>query len=275
MARSPLLSAGSIVTHVLVVALAGVLVALGLWQLSRLGEVRAENARLAERLAQEPVELSSVADGGLDPDALEYRRAMATGRYATDDEVLQRSREHQGANGYHVLTPLALDGDRTALVRRGSVPFDLDEPPVEEAAPPDGEVTVTGILTRSETQPSFGASDPPAGHLDRVFRADVERLSSQVDGELMPMLLLLERQEPAQSGDLPAPVEREPLDEANHLSYAIQWFAFAAIAVVGYAAFLRKRHREHADDADRDVTPDPVGSRPGPARRDDTPTGAG
>lgn len=244
MVRSPLLSRGSIATHVVVVMIAAALVSLGFWQLSRLAEVQRENARLAERLAQEPVEVGALADGDVDPAALEYRRVEVTGTYVADDEVLQRSRQHQGRNGYHALTPLAFADGRAILVRRGWVPFELDEPPVPRATPPDGEVTVTGFLTRSEPQPSFGPRDPATGQLQRVFRADVARIGQQVEPSLFPLVLHLEEQTPVQSGRLPIPADRPALDEGNHLSYAIQWFSFATIALVGYVFALRRRHRE-------------------------------
>lgn len=246
MARSPLLSPGSVATHAVVVLLATAMVGLGLWQLDRLSEVRARNARLAERLAEEPVALDALDGEGLDPDELEYRRVAVTGTYLTADEVLQRSRQHRGRNGYHALTPLAYADGQAVLVRRGWVPFELDSPPVPEARPPTGEVTVTGFLTRSEPQPSFGPTDPATGELARVFRADVGRIGAQVEPELFPMVVHLRDQVPDQSGRLPIPAERPAFDEGSHLSYAIQWFSFATIAMVGYGLFLRRRHRESA-----------------------------
>jgi cytochrome oxidase assembly protein ShyY1 len=38
----------------------------------------------------------------------------------------------------------------------------------------------------------------------------------------------------------PRRVELPPLDDGPHLSYAIQWFAFATIAVGGAVLWLRK-----------------------------------
>jgi surfeit locus 1 family protein len=41
------------------------------------------------------------------------------------------------------------------------------------------------------------------------------------------------------------------LSEGSHLSYAIQWFAFAAILTIGYPIYMKKdkskRHREGND----------------------------
>lgn len=224
---------------------------LGRWQLQRLDEVRAQNAVVAERFDRPPLafpEIADVAAGEEDRlEALEYRAVVVSGTYLPEEEVLQRSRAHQGQNGYHVLTPLVRDDGTAVLVRRGWVPYALDEPPVEAAAPPAGEVTVSGFLQRSEEQRGFGPTDPAEGELTRVFRADVARLDEQVGPTLFPLVVALETQEPPQDGRLPIPTSRPELDEANHLSYALQWFSFAAIAAIGYAAVLWKRSRDEEE----------------------------
>jgi surfeit locus 1 family protein len=58
---------------------------------------------------------------------------------------------------------------------------------------------------------------------------------------LLPVYVLLQSQQPPQ--DLPAIVPVPTLDEGPHLSYAIQWFAFATIAVVGGAVLLLRDRR--------------------------------
>lgn len=246
-----LLRPSAIVTHVLVLAVAVTCVALGQWQLDRLRQVRDHNARLEARLAAGPVDLASLLDGPVDDEALEFRRVEATGTYRPEEEVLQRNRDHQGRQGFHLLTPLELTDGAVVLVRRGWVPAELSEPPVAEAAPPDGEVVVHGLLERPVPQPGFGARDPDEGRLERVFHTDTERLDRQVAGDLFPMVLRAEQDPPLPAGELPAGLDRPLLDEANHLSYAVQWHTFAVIALVTYGLWLRSRYRRRT----RDVAP--------------------
>lgn len=240
--RSPRL----LFSHLLVLTLVVVMINLGLWQLRRLDEVNAVNDRLETRLAAQPVALRSlqIPDDRGDPATgeLEFVPVRATGTYLPEHEVLQRGRSHSGRSGFHVLTPLDLGDDRSVLVRRGWVPFDLDEPPVPEALPPQGTVTVTGFLERSIAQPSgFGQRDPDGGPLERVFHADTVRLDQQIPGRLLPLLVHLEEQSPPQPGALPVPADRPTFAAGTHLSYAIQWFAFAAIAAIAYGAWLYRR----------------------------------
>lgn len=262
-----LLTPSSIAQHVLVLLVVVGLTRLGVWQLSRLSEVRDRNDAQATRFEQpaEPVEdlLADLSLSDVDVLAgLEFRPVTATGTYRTTDEVLQRGRSLNGRSGYHVLTPLDLADGTTVMVRRGWVPFDVDLlPPVPDAIPPDGTVTVTGYVERSIPQPTglVAQRDPEQGELDVVFHADLDRLGPQLGGEVLPMLVHLEDQAPAQAGELPVPAARPEQDEGTHLSYAFQWFAFALTAVGFYAVHLWRRvHRVEDEDAPHDETPAPV-----------------
>lgn len=242
-----LLRPRALISHLLVLIVAGACVAAGLWQLDRLATLRAENARVEQQLTEPPVDLTTLADAGdraVDQQALEYRRVTVTGRYRANEEVLQRGQQYRNEAGFDVLTPLELDAGGVVLVRRGWVPLAYDDPPVAEAAPPSGSVTVTGVLERPVEQPSFGARDPDEGQLERVFHTDTARLDRQVAGTLFPMVLRVDT-DPATIavGALPVPPGPPTLDERNHLSYAVQWFSFATLAVVTYGAWLYSRRR--------------------------------
>ena len=71
---------------------------------------------------------------------------------------------------------------------------------------------------------------------------DVDGIASTLPYEVAPLPLRLTDQSPPQPGDLPRPEPPPELSEGPHLSYAIQWFSFAAIALVG-AVILHRRDR--------------------------------
>lgn len=243
-----------VLLHVLVLAVVLVLARLGTWQLERHQEAQQRVADQEERLAATPEPIDGLLAGLTLDDreelaALEFRSVTATGTWRPADEVLQRGRSHRSSAGYHVLTPLDLDDGTTVLVRRGSVPFDNDlVPPVPDARPATGTVTVHGTLERSIPQPTgpFSQRDPDEGELDVVFNADLDRLGPQLVDDravLLPMVLRLEVVTPDGPDELPLPAAPPAPDPGPHLNYAIQWFSFATIAVGMYALWLRRRVR--------------------------------
>lgn len=251
-----LLSPKWLVGHVIVVGVVVLFVSLGFWQLDRQEERAAHNALVEQRLAAAPVELGGERT---EAGALAYRRVRVRGRYLPDEELLLTPRSHQGRSGHHVLTPLVDDGGTGLLVARGWVPFELDQVPAGAAPAPRGDVTVEGIVLPDEPPVRFGPSIPEEGTLARVSRVDVERIARQVSVPLRPYYVQLTEQDPPPGAALPVPADPPELESGNHLSYAVQWFLFAGVGVVGYPLLARRtaRDRQEAGEPEhaRPLTP--------------------
>jgi surfeit locus 1 family protein len=270
-----------VIRHVLVVVLVAVMVALGMWQLRRLDERKDEIALLRARQEVPVADVGEVVPAGLAPDApeivgVEFRSVSATGVYERDDTVVVVNRSLSGTPGAWVLTPLRLDGGTRVAVNRGFVGFSASGE-IEAPAPPEGRVTVQGLVRTSEERGRFGPSDPGDGRLGQLARADIGRLDAQVPYDLLPAYVQLARSTPPEPAADPSATSGPPplialgppeLDEGPHLSYAIQWFIFAAIALVGYPILLRKvaadeqreatfaaldRPPDHPDEVDREL----------------------
>ncbi len=236
-----------VISHLLVVALVVAMVNLGLWQLRRLDERRDRNALIAGRSAAAPDDVADIVnavDGGASDSA--YRRATAAGTYVAEDEVLVANRSHGGLPGAWVLTPLRLDDGTALVVNRGFVGFGRDGSLVGPD-PPEGEVRVEGLLLESQTRGRYGPRDAADGRLTELARADIGRLQQQVGYDLFPVYLQLSSSKPAQ-GDLPVPLDLPELGEGPHLGYAMQWFIFGSIAIVGYPLVLRRVARQRRDE---------------------------
>lgn len=232
--------------HVLCLFLVVLFVSLGLWQLRRLDERQALNARIEARTTAPPVPLGEALG---DPDAAEYRRVEVTGRWAADDTVAVRSRSLDGRPGFHIVTPLV--GDHGAvLVNRGFVPRGpRGEEGALDVATPGGSVTVEGLVRESERRGSLGPKDPVDGRLAVVNRIDVDRIQQQVDEPLAPVFVQLVA--PAPEGGLPVVLPEPETSEGSHRAYAVQWFIFAAVGAVGWPILLRRTGR----DRDEEVEP--------------------
>ncbi len=255
--------------HVLVLAVVVSFTQFGFWQLRRHAERAALNEVTVARASAAPVALDEAlaaaeaeVAAGADPSlAVRDRRVRVAGWFEPEDEVLRRPVSRNGMPGYHVVTPLRLEGDpdgRRLWVERGWVPDTFDQVPVAEAAPPEGRVEVVGWLNATTSPPTgwvaaIAPRDPPTGRLTTVAYLDPERLGDQVGGPLVPAVLWLESVagSPATGGDpagaadvWPAPPEPHEVTLGPHLGYAIQWFAFVLVTVIGYAALLRRVTRE-------------------------------
>ncbi len=260
MARHPLLTPKWLVGHALALVVVVSFTQFGFWQLRR-HEQRAERNAVAEaRLAAAPVPLddalaaalAEVAAGAAPRDAFHARRVEVSGAFEPADELLRRPVSRDGAPGYHVVTPLALADDpqgRRLWVERGWVPQELNVVPAEDAPPPAGAVELIGWLRAPDVPPTgwvaaLAPRDPAEGRLSMVAYVDVERLAGQVDGPTVPAVLLLEAATPPSPTTLPLAPEAPLLGLGSHLGYAIQWFAFTAITLIGYPALLRRVRRE-------------------------------
>ncbi len=259
-----------ILSHVLVALLVASLIGLGFWQRSRWLEEKDEKERLEQQANAAPRPFDEVVPLGAGEDEvgepLRYTRVQVTGTYDVESEVAVLNRSQAGAPGAWVLTPLVTEAGRAIPVVRGWIPYDPAgvDPPFEDAAPPEGQVTVTGNLQLTQRRGSVGAVDPEDGQLTALSRVDLERFAQQLPYELAPAWVLLDGQEPAQAGDFPSLVELQTEDPAQNFSYMVQWWIFATIAAAGYPLVLRAvaRSRARGDEVPQDPEDGPEGSAP-------------
>lgn len=207
---------------------------LGVWQLDRLGQRRARNAEIGERLEQSPISIPPVPAVASES-SLVYRRVTARGHYDFDRQVVEMARSHQGAPAVHIVTPLVFGDSVAVLVERGWMPS------------PDGRlVDIEGLAEPEETivegtmLPVVAGTLPSGTGWPRYVRsADPTVLQPLFPYPLLPTVLRRTTPASGTPPDLRA-IPMPTLDNGPHLSYAIQWFAFATIAVVGGAVLFRR-----------------------------------
>lgn len=255
---SPLLRPRWLVGHLLALVLIVLFLNLGAWQLGRLEARTARNELIAARTAAEPVTLAAaLREFEITGEFPEYTIVRMTGTFAQAGEVLLRGRSLGGQPGFNLVTPLLLAdpdaalGGAAILVERGWVPYDHDAVPVTDAAPPGGMVEVVGRMRAPTSQPGgLAPRDPAEGALVQTYYVDTARLQQQLPYPLVPAYVTATHMEPPQAGALPRPLPAEDLSNGPHLGYAIQWFAFALVGVVGYAILLRKVSRDSASTSE-------------------------
>ncbi|HEX9676557.1 MAG TPA: SURF1 family protein [Anaerolineales bacterium] len=232
---------------VLAALTAALFVRLGFWQLARHAERAQRNAALQSSLVRPPVLLP---EQGPITEEYGYRRVRATGRFDPSNQILLMNRAYQERPGYHLVTPLLQEGNSPAvLVDRGWIPQEDGTAERLQSYRLDETVSLSGLLLPSQQEPSWSLlADPtPApGERRLAWRAlSIPTIQQQFPYGLA--VLYLEQSEPlAGSGSGPIPAPELGISPGPHLGYAIQWFAFAAIAVGGALFWARRRTASRA-----------------------------
>ena len=228
----------------------------GLWQWDRRGQAVEEIERIERNFDQTPVafaELLGEADSW--DDDLRWRPVVVEGTYASENQLLVRTRPRGGAVGFEVVVPLVSANGDAVLVNRGWVPTgETQDLPDAVPRAPEGVVTVTGRLLPGE--PDISGRSAPEGQLATI---NLERVT-QVTGTAVDSraYLALMSEQPAVT---PTPVlqPRPALDEGPHLSYTFQWFLFGLLGFIAWGYLVREDFRRGLD----------VPARARPERRSD------
>lgn len=208
---------------------------LGVWQVDRLAERRALNALLLSRMRDPVVEVSRTA---ADTAAGHYRIATAHGTFDYAHEFAWAARVRRGSPGVNLLTPMRVDGVAGAvLVNRGWV-YSPDAKTVQFSRWRERDTaTVTGYMeTWQQACGATATTFPPTcgDTAGRVLRRLDSTAAARLAGSPVAPYLLVQTSDSVLHADsIPARAEEPVLDEGPHFSYAVQWFAFAAIALVG------------------------------------------
>jgi surfeit locus 1 family protein len=202
-----------------------VFVRLGFWQLSRLHEKQQRNILLVQHQLQSPMALSALPH---DTAQVHYRVASVAGRFDYDHEMILSGRTRRGSPGVEFITPVRMAGSDTAvLVNRGWV-YSPDASTVNRARWREGDSAhVTGYVELYSANAGPNSSRDP--HV--VRRVSSIDIAEKIPYPVAPFYLVAV----GDTADLAHPVRRDiPMpDEGPHQGYALQWFSFALIAIVG------------------------------------------
>jgi surfeit locus 1 family protein len=193
----------------LVAAACALFVSLGQWQTRRAQEKRA---------------------------AGELERVTVTGSFVPKFTVLLDNKIRHGRAGYEVVTPLKISGsDAHVLVDRGWVPAAPRRDILPDIRTPSGEVRIEGLalarLPRALQLKEEGAQ--------RRQNLDVEAYAAETGLRLEPRVI---EQHSALEDGLERDWPPHGAGAAQSESYALQWYSFAALALIlGLIFSFRRR----------------------------------
>jgi cytochrome oxidase assembly protein ShyY1 len=242
---------------VLMLVAVGLFLVAGHWQWSKHVARDAEIAATKSGADADPVPVESLLSTThqvRDEDV--YHPVTATGTYDAEHQLVVRYRPLDGTPGSHVLVPLDTPAG-TLLVDRGFVAG--SGPTVDAPPPPSGVVTVVARVREPES--GAGTGGDPAGGSIRFL--DVPTLAAWLDRPVFANYAELVSEDPRVEPApqlLPAPT----LDPGPYLSYGVQWYLFALVAVAGWVALgyrdVQEARRPAAQPAESGVSVPPAPS---------------
>ena len=210
---------------------------LGRWQWHRAAQKSALLAQF-EAGGHSAVDLAGHRAGELP----RYAQVSAQGRYDAQHQFVLDNISHNARPGFEVLTPLQTTDGRVLMVNRGWVPLGASRRQL-----PDVQLDETGSLSvagRLDDLPVVGIA---RGHVPPAAGPAWPKLTSfPTMGDLSTALgrPLIERQlllNPDEPFGFVREWQMAGFGPGRHLSYALQWWSFATLALVLYAILNRRK----------------------------------
>ncbi|WP_290648732.1 SURF1 family protein [Aquisalimonas sp.] len=225
-----------------------VLISLGFWQLERAEQRQAIATAYETRDQRLTIDLNR--DGVSDSDS-QPLNAGARGTYDDDRQLLVDNQPHRRQTGYHVLTPLHLEGrDEAVLVDRGWVPAGDRRSELPDVAVGDSRREIQGHVDQGPPTGLRlgGIADGETGWPLRIQYVAYDELEERLGYPLLPVVLRLDPAAPDGFTREWGPAFEEGYGPERNQGYAVQWFGLAAALVVIFIAVNLRRVT--ADDAE-------------------------
>ena len=229
-----------------IAAVAGlvVLLNLGMWQVHRLAWKEALIAHVAADVTKPAVDAPGPEKWGQGAEVgdADYRHVKVTGHYLGSSAYYYTSlsdpKGRLDGPGYLVYSAFETNDGWRVMINRGFVPQGLAADDIERLETmPAGELTLTGLLRRSE-KPNW--TTPAADKAKRIwFARDTDDMADVIglgQGDLAPYSIDLDAEFTGENG-LPQAGETIVQFKNDHLGYALTWFGLAATLAGVYLAY--------------------------------------
>ncbi len=216
----------------------------GLWQYGKAIDKQALQAQLSTYKSERSVALPNQL---ADIETWRYKRVKFAGVYDTRHQLLLDNQVEDTVTGYHVLTPMRVEGSNMAvLVNRGwiaALPYKMAvrERQLPKIITPTGRQVIEGDIGIPVAK-YFTLEEPPttSGKWQPVWQhLDMQRYAKSVPYAMQPFVVRL-----SSSSAAGGFVRNWPVPGAKvtmHLGYAYQWFGFALTLLVIYIVLNIKK----------------------------------
>jgi len=202
---------------------------LGLWQYNKAKLKQDLQARYNNSLDNEALNLPARLDN---PDEWKYKKIKTKGRYETEYQILLDNQTEGSRAGFHVLTPLKIDGSNEyVLVNRGWVAGGSTHTDIPVITTPETSVEIVGLVWVPSKKIFTLEDKTEHQQWNKVWQhMDMERYRKSVTISVLPVVIKLDAKSNAggfvRNWQLPA----EKI--ATNMGYAYQWFGFAIASIL-------------------------------------------
>ena len=193
-----------------------------------------------------PVPLNAIigmADSGTD---IEYRPVKLTGKLMNEGEQYVLA-TYEGQSGWHVYTPVEIEGGQVLFVNRGFVPYDKRDPASREDGQMNQLVNIEGLARAALTQKPGWVVPDNAPEKREFYWKDLSAMivvAGLDDKNVLPFFV--DKTSKLPDGLLPiAGVTRIDLPN-NHMQYLITWYGLALALAAVLVAYIIQARRQHA-----------------------------
>ncbi|MEN3974218.1 SURF1 family protein [Emcibacter sp. SYSU 3D8] len=212
--------------------------ACGVWQLQRMAWKHDKMQLIEERIGLPEVPLPATIEH---PEAWEYQHVTLSGTFLHDKESYTPAQSTRGNYGFQVITPLVRPDGSMVMINRGWVPDSQRDPSTRTEGLVQGETTVAGIVRLPWHQKWIARLVMPPADLEQkiFFDGNLAAMAKAQDVTVLPVFV--EADGPPTPGGWPKGGQTVIKLSDPHLSYAIQWFAFAITAAVIFVLYHRRK----------------------------------
>jgi surfeit locus 1 family protein len=202
---------------------------LGLWQYNK-AELRKEiqssyNASLDQDALVLPDNLTDV-------DAWKYKKVKVKGQYETKYQILLDNQVEENVAGFHVITPLRLDGSNDyVLINRGWVAGGANHTDIPTINTPDYSLEIIGFVWVPSKKIFSLESDNEKSSWKTVWQhMDMERYQKSIPIHILPLVIKLDSK--SNAGGFVRKWQLPASKIATNMGYAYQWFGFTIASIL-------------------------------------------
>lgn len=218
-----------------------IFISAGQWQWNKAASKANLQAQLDSRAAEPATPIPTTR---VDAQSLLYRKVVARGHYEPRHQILIDNRTYHEQAGYHVITPLHVEGSEIRLlVNRGWVPAPADHSLVPQISTPAGLIEVRGTAAVPATRFFTLGADRASPEWQYVWQnLDLAAYAEAVKFPIQPIVIELDAGSTA--GGFVREWRRPDERVQTNLGYALQWWSFAATTVVLWLVLNFRRSPE-------------------------------